>query len=104
MADNEPPEHVRKFAEDLKTVMQDDMEHRLQSLDPDVRGEAVDTLIRPGGHLPDLLKHLTPEERLQWIQRRIELLIHMTPTGMERAAMTEANIRLMVALEPVGAG
>jgi hypothetical protein len=41
------------------------------------------------------LRRMSSQERLQWIRRRLELVIALTPTGVERAAMTEANIRIM---------
>jgi hypothetical protein len=84
---------------DLTTAVNDNMQSRLQSVNSKTRDEAVAELVGLTPELADLLKFLTPRERLQWAQRRMELLINMTPTGLERAAMTEANIRLMIGLE-----
>lgn len=104
MSENEPPESVRKIAQDLTDVMDEDLSRRLQSVNPRTRDEAVAEMTSLTPHLVDLLRLLTPQERLEWLRRRTELLIHMTPTGLERAALTEANIRLMVAQEPETVG
>jgi hypothetical protein len=58
--------------------------------EPRIRPTVADRLI---------MECLSPQERLQWLQQRLELCINLTPTGLEREAMTEANIRVMVGQE-----
>lgn len=93
MSENEPPEGL---ADQLRSVMSDDMIRRLQSVNPRTRDEAVAELVTPHQSMADFLRLMTPQERLEWLQRRLELCIALTPTGLERGAMTEANIRIMV--------
>lgn len=41
------------------------------------------------------LRNMTPQERLGWLHQRLNFLINITESGVERNAMTEANIAVM---------
>lgn len=74
------------------------MLRRLQSNSTRLRDQAVNELIAIAPSVKAYMLRMTPDERLRWIQTRLEMLIAVTPTSEARNAMTEANICVMSAI------
>lgn len=87
MNDNNKPD----LSDALRSPVYEQMARRLQGLLPE-RDEAVDEMIHVHPETMSLWVLLTPDERLRWIRRRLEVMINITPSGPERDALTEANI------------
>lgn len=85
----------------LKQFLGDALKRKLDPSNPR-RKDFVQQLMKPRPPIVELLEALTPQERLEWLNNLLNTMILMTPTGVERAAMSEANIRVMCGMESSG--